>query len=369
MRGGAAVLLDQLVKLEALTDLDRRRTATAEATGDHRGLDHFGDEIAAALTLTGRAAARLADLAAGTARLPAVRVALAAGRIDIARAAVFAEELAGLQDIPAAAIAAVVIGDAETMTTGQLRRALRRAVLGHDPTAARKRRERAQKDARVETWSELAGTAALAGRDLPPAEVLAADKQLTADASALKAAGADGSLQYLRARVYLARLAGQPLHTLLPAPPGPHTPGGPDGPGEAGDPGEPGEPGEPGDPAGPGRAGRTRRTGKRRRPPRAGQRTRRSGPEHPGPATGGGLFPAGLKGSVNLTAPLATYLGLTGQPGEVAGYGPLDAAATRDLAAALARTEGNKWCLTLTDPDGYPVAHGCTTTSPGPPQD
>ena len=63
---------DQLVKLEAITDLDRRRTATAEATGDHRGLDHFGDEIAAALTLTGRAAARLADLAAGTARLPAV---------------------------------------------------------------------------------------------------------------------------------------------------------------------------------------------------------------------------------------------------------------------------------------------------------
>ena len=120
------------------------------------------------------------------------------------------------------------------MTTGQLRRALCRAVLGYDPTAARKRRERAQKDARVETWSEVAGTAALAGRDLPPAEVLAADKQLTADASALKAAGADGSLQYLRARVYLARLAGQPLHTLLPAPPGPHTPGGPDGPGEPG---------------------------------------------------------------------------------------------------------------------------------------
>ena len=91
---------DAAVKLEAITDLDRRRTATAEATGDHRGLDHFGDEIAAALTLTGRAAARLADLAAGTARLPAVRVALGAGRIDIARAAVFAEELAGLARHP-----------------------------------------------------------------------------------------------------------------------------------------------------------------------------------------------------------------------------------------------------------------------------
>jgi hypothetical protein len=325
---------DASVELDAISDLDRRRTATAEATGDHRGLEHVGDEVAAALTLTGRAAARLMDLAAGTARLPAVRTALAAGRIDILRAGVFADELAGLDDVTAAAVAAVVIRDAENLTTGQLRLVLRRTVLGIDPAAARKRRERAQKDARVETWSELAGTAALAGRDLPPAEVLAADKQLTADASALKAAGADGSLQYLRARVYLARLAGQPLHTLLPGPPDPDGAGGPGG------------FGGPGGGDGPGGGGPG---------------------SSPGTPAGGGLFPAGLKGSVNLTAPLATFLGWNGQPGDVAGYGPLDAAATRDLAAALARTDGNKWCLTLTDPDGYAVAHGCSTTSPGPP--
>jgi hypothetical protein len=352
---------DASVKLDAVTDLNRRRTATAEATGDHRALDHVGDEVAMALTLTGRAAARLMDLAAGTARLPAVRTALVAGRIDVLRAEVFADELAGLDDITAAAVAAVVIRDAENLTTGQLRVVLRRAVLGIDPAAARKRREKAQKDARVETWSELAGTAALAGRDLPPAEVLAADRQLSADASALKAAGASGSLQYLRARVYLARLSGQPLHTLLRAPPDNATPGhsepgyGPDGPGDSGDPDGPDEPDGSGDPDGPGDPGNG--GGPRRGPSGA----------NPGPSAGGGLFPAGLKGSVNLTAPLATLLGWSGQPGDVAGYGPIDAAATRDLATALAATPGNLWCVTLTDLDGYPVAHGCTTASPGPP--
>ena len=310
------------MELAAVAELDRRRTAAAEATGDHRGVEHVPDEVAAALTLTGRAAARLMDIAAGAARLPAVQVSLAAGRIDMLRAEVFATELAGLDDVTAAAVAAVMIRDAETMTTGQLRHELRKVVLGVDPAAARKRRERAQKDARVETWSELAGTAALAGRDLPPAEVLAADKQLTADASALKAAGADGSLQYLRARVYLARLAGQPLYTLLPGPPDTSEP-------------STSEPTPPADGA-------------------DGPHNGPGGPGGLGWPGGGGLFPAGLKGSVNLTAPLATYLGLTGQPGEVAGYGPLDAAATRDLAAALARTKGNKWCLTLTDPDGSP---------------
>jgi hypothetical protein len=41
------------------------------------------------------------------------------------------------------------------------------AVLAADPSAARRRKEAAQQDARVERWDEHAGTAALAGRDLP----------------------------------------------------------------------------------------------------------------------------------------------------------------------------------------------------------
>jgi len=74
---------------------------------------------------------------------------------------------------------------------------------------------------------------------------------------------------------------------------------------------------------------------------------------------------------VHLTVPLATWLGLTSTPGEAAGYGPLDAAASRDLAALLAARPGNHWCLTITTPDGRAAGHGCARAGPpagtGPP--
>ena len=63
-------------------------------------------------------------------------------------------------------------------TPGQLRAAAGRAVLKADPSAARKRREEAQKDARVQLWREDAGTAALCGFGLPPDAALAADQRI-----------------------------------------------------------------------------------------------------------------------------------------------------------------------------------------------
>ena len=206
------------IELRAVADLTARRDAAAAAAGDRRQADHVGDEVAAALTLTCRAADRLVSLAAGVTRLPGVAAALAAGRIDLPRAAVFADELAGLDDITAGAIAAVVGGDAAGLTTSRLRDRLHREVLAFDPQAARKRREKAEQDARVECWAEPSGAWSMAGRDMPPAGVLAADQHLDADARTLKAAGAPGTLAQLRAAVFLARLNGQPLDTLLPAP-------------------------------------------------------------------------------------------------------------------------------------------------------
>ena len=138
----------------------------------------------------------------------------------------FADELAGLDDVTAAAIAAVVGGDAAGLTTSRLRDRLHREVLAFDPQAARKRREKAEQDARVECWAEPSGAWSMAGRDMPPAGVLAADRHLDADARTLKAAGAGGTLAQLRAAVFLARLNGQSLDTLLPAPrPPPAAPG------------------------------------------------------------------------------------------------------------------------------------------------
>jgi hypothetical protein len=302
------------LELAAAGDLWRRRVSEEEA-GDTRAATRLDAEIAAALTLTGRAARQVLDLAVALRRLPATSRALAAGDIDVPRATLIANEVTGLTGRHAAAVERAVIGAAPGMTTGQLCAATRRAVTAADPTAARRRKEKALRDARVERWDEHSGTAALAGRDLPPAEVLAADHNLTALAKQLKAAGTPGTLDILRARVYLALLTGAPVTSLLPA----------------------------------GHDGETR--------PAFTQTAR---PEFPHSAC------PGVTGGVNLTLPLATWLGHSNDPGHCAGYGPLDAADSRDLAAALASRAGNKWCLTITDAGGNPVLHGCSRTRPSP---
>jgi hypothetical protein len=302
------------LELAAAGDLWRRRVSEEEA-GDTGAATRLDAEIAAALTLTGRAAGRLLDLAVALRRLPATSRALAAGDIDVPRATLIANEVTGLTGRHAAAVERAVIGAAPGMTTGQLSAATHRAVIAADPTAARRRKERALRNARVERWDEHSGTAALAGRDLPPAEVLAANHNLTTLAKQLKAAGTPGTLDMLRARVYLALLTGAPVMSLLPT----------------------------------GHGGEKR--------PAFTQTAR---PEFTYTAC------PGVTGGVNLTLPLDTWLGRSDAPGHCAGYGPLDAADSRDLAAALASRAGNKWCLTITDAGGNPVLHGCSRTGPSP---
>src|SRR5262249_41931684 len=82
--------------------------------------------------------------------------------------------------------------------------------------AANRRREQARKEAEVQSWDEPSGNAALAGRELPPADVIAADSRLSALARWLQDRGAVGTLRQLRAAVYLAVLADRPVESLLP---------------------------------------------------------------------------------------------------------------------------------------------------------
>ena len=139
------------------------------------------------------------------------------------------------------------------LTPGGLRAAIARAVMEAAPGKARKRRETAARFARVERWAEDSGNAALAGRELSPDQVLAADERITARARELKAAGLEGGTDELRARALLDLLLGQDSR---PAP-------------------GPGQPGTP------------------------------------------GAAPAGFASRVTLTAPLATLTGLAGRPGEL----------------------------------------------------
>jgi hypothetical protein len=423
------------IELGVVSQLIARRDAHAAATRDSRQADHAADEVAMALTLTCRAADRLVDFAAAVHRLPVVASALAAGRVDVPKAQVFCDELAGLGDVQATGVADVVVADAAEMTTGELRDVLHRAVLAVDPGAARRRRKKAQKDARVECWTESRGTAALAGRDLPPADVLAADQRIDAAARSLKTAGAEGTLEQLRAKVFIALLTSQPLYTLLPGN-SPHhdqdnTDGsqhgddrpdrrskdegcgqdgnghpdrGQDGNGrQHGDshPGHGSDEEDSPDRDGPDHVGLGAGDGGQARPgpgDDAGQDSNgkagsgddagnagnsddeeddgngAGGTRRPQPGTGprggpgllarpGGL--TGLTGSVNLTVPLSTWLGLAGAPGEAAGYGHLDADTARDLAARLAAQPASQWCITVVRPDGQAAGHGCARAGPG----
>jgi hypothetical protein len=251
--------------LAAVAELARRRPAKGNppaAPGQFPPeLSEFlSDEVAAALTLTGQAASTHTELGLDLAtRLPGTFRAHHAGVIDRPRA---------------------------------------------------RRREEAQKDPRVRRWQEDAGSAALAGYGLPPADVLAADQRLTTRALTLRDAGVPGTMEELRARAYLDALLDRDSTPTRPP-----------------------------SPAGPAPA------------PAPGSRLPASAP---GPR---------LPALINLTVPLATHLALADKPGLAAGFGPIDGPLARHLTRLAASDPRTRCCLTLTGPDGQAIGHGCL---PGP---
>ncbi len=345
--------------------------------------EFIGAEVAAALTLTGKAADGQLGLALALAGRPATAAALEAGEIDLPRAEVFISLLGPLHPAHAGAVEADVLPRAGGLTTGQLRAALARAILAIDPDAARRRREQAEQDARVEHWAEPEGTATLTGRHLPPAQVLAASKRLTQIAAGWKKLGATGGMDLLRAHAYLALLNGidvdTPPASLLPVPapaPGGRGPGSAGPPAGDGDPAgrpaaghrAPGPDGEPLlDPAAgsghgtPGLGGETI-TGADGGPsagpgggPVPGDQPVPAGLRRPGP--GADELPP-LAGLVSLAIPLTTLMRLGDAPGAAAGYGPLDAGTARLLACALAGHRATRWQIIVTAPDGQALAAG-----------
>ena len=205
----------QAGELAAVAELAARRRSEALADGARDGLaaDAATDEIAAALTLTGRAAQLLTGRAIEITGLPLTFAALADGQIDMPKALVLLTGLAGQEPELARTIEAEVIDRAAAQTTGQLRASLNRALLAADPAAAERRRQREEKFARVEQTPEPGGlTAALTGRYLPVTASVAAWNRISDLARQLKTAGADGHLDELRVQVYLALLTGQALN-------------------------------------------------------------------------------------------------------------------------------------------------------------
>ena len=169
-------------KLAAVAEHVRRhpeRGCAAQGAGRvPAGWDEFAaDELAWALAESrGRAEDLLRFAVRLAGRLPGTAAALRAGVIGRGKAEIIAWATALLDPAEARAAEALVLGRAGRLTPGGLRAAVARAVIQVAPEKARKRREAAAKDARVQRWAEDSGNAALMGRELPPAEVLAADR-------------------------------------------------------------------------------------------------------------------------------------------------------------------------------------------------
>ena len=142
-------------------------------------------------------------------RLPGTMAALRDGLITRHKAEIIVRATSALEPEEAKAAEDKVLDRAGRLTPGSLRAAIARAVMEVAPKTARKRREEARKDTRVERWQEDSGNAALAGFELPPDEALAADERITWWARELRKAGLEGDMDVLRARAFLDLVLGK----------------------------------------------------------------------------------------------------------------------------------------------------------------
>jgi hypothetical protein len=310
-----------------------RMTALAEFVSRPRRQDFAADEVAAALRLSWLSAAGEIEYARTVARrLPVTFAALGAGKLDPTHVRIIEDLISVLSDEDAALADRQLAGMALSKTYAELRRAGNRLVVKLDPEAARKRKEKARREARVRSFREESGNAGISGRELPSVEVLASMQHVEDRARALRDAGVPGPWEELKARALLDLLQERDSR---PAP------GEPSADGQVSD--SSGEntsnPGGPGS-GGPGPGG--------------------PGPGGPGPSRPG-LGGPSVGALVTITVPHTALNGDTGPGGDVEGFGLLDHADTRDLIAAAAASPVTRWCLTTLHPDGTAATHACAT--------
>jgi Domain of unknown function (DUF222) len=178
----------------------RRRPAPGAAAAGPAQLpgacDEFAaQELAAALGQTRTAAGDVVSLAQELeVSLPGTKAAFRSGILSRRTAMIIAVATVQLDPREARAAEAMVLDRAGALTPPALRAAVTRAVMDVAPGKAKKRREHEAEKTRVERWAEPSGNAGLAGRELPPAQVLAADQRVTAWAKELRKAGVQGGM-------------------------------------------------------------------------------------------------------------------------------------------------------------------------------
>jgi hypothetical protein len=381
-----------------------RREAPPSPGADHGDLPETWSpslryELAGALACSTQSAETTASLAwEQGARLPGIGSRLDDGTLTAAKARAVVETFQNLADADATEAEALVMDQLADKTYMQVLRLAEQAALTVDPGLAERRREQAQKrDARVSFFREQAGTAGLSGRDLPPDEALAAMEIVNARAEEYIESGAFGDtpMDVLRACAFLDLINGLPANGRIASAERPDDGPGP-GASDAGrpDPVSPNPPGsrdsgsgqtdpddcpcakcdgscltddeldgsehdddddEPDDGSDPGDSGHPDDEGD-------------DGPGSGGPGPQPGLAPTGQpreRRPADLIVPLKTLLGLAERPGDIHGFGLLDPALARELAAAAAASPGTEVCVTVTSSEGYAIGHGCARPGRG----
>ncbi|MDG4830907.1 DUF222 domain-containing protein [Solwaraspora sp. WMMD1047] len=262
------------------------------------------DEIRMALQLTRRAADTMLALAVDLLeRLPRVHAAVLDGEIDLPRARVFSQETRCVPDRVARQVVDEIIDVAPILTTGQLAARLRRLVISSDPDAARRRQEESVTQRRVVTELDPAGTASLAGWQLPAARAARLPPGSTPwpmPPSGRAMPGHWTSFAPTRSSTcWRANLAWHPHRRTAPRTPARRLRGGSGG-------------------------------------------------------DGGGSTRAAL-GGVELRVPMTTLMRLSDEPGELAGWGPVIAEVARDVAERQVRSP---WRVSVYDSTGQLVHHG-----------
>ncbi len=386
----------QAGELAAVAELARRRES-----GASRNAEFTSAEVGLALGLSPRSAdAHTAVAVALAERLPLTRKALADGHIDFLKARVIAQGTAAVDAGVAAAVERRVLARASDQTPGRLRSSVERAVMALDPGGAERRRKASEAERRVDCHDTGNGTAVLGGVHLPAGPAIAADNRLHAIARAIKAGGDPRTLDQLSADVFLSLLLGvRPGPTPSSATSSGITSSGTTSCGTTLSGDTSSGTTRSGASSGAASSGTapfgTTRSGaaSSRAMPNADSATTHHGgdgghecsgalstagpgdggdPRNPlssealpseplplGPVTAGEMARAvGRRiGTVQLTVPLRTLLGLSAEPGDVAGYGPITAEVARQMASAASDPK-TRWCVTVTGSSGEPVHHG-----------
>lgn len=379
------------------------------------------EELRFQLALGPREAEDLVSLAmAAPGRLPAMMAQMAQGMANSRRTLAVHRATAGLSDDDALLVDAALAPEARQMTVEQLGNRARYLAMKLDPESADRRKQRGKRDTRVETWQEGSGNAALAGRELDPEVVLAANAYYDSIAKLLKRAGIPGSLRELRVLAFTDRNTGKdPLDRIPGYPNAGRTRPADERPGPGGEPAasptgdtrrgssdladaagtssrdatsHDGAPAADSPPAGTPAASSPGEDGLRDdgwrddeqwnswddedESPNGGRESgnrgsgsggtdgdgRRCGKRPAGPGGQGGSPSGGASppfpADIHLLIPVGTLLGWSGAPGQASRLGFLGPRATRDLVQAASRHPRTRWQVTLVGPDGTAMAHG-----------